>query len=287
MLTNHTKFFGYDYSLEQADLAIFGAPFDSTTSNRPGTRFAPALMRLDSINLETYSPYQKIDLTEIKVADIGDLELAFGNAEKVLADIYTQTKEILVSAKIPIMLGGEHLLTLGAVRAVYEAYPDLNLIHLDAHADLREEYLGEELSHATIMRHCCNLLPPKTIHSFGVRSGLREEFEFAAENLNFHPFELDHMQDIANIVRDKPIYVTIDLDVLDPAFFPGTGTPEPGGVTFKELLDNLLYLRNLNIVGFDIVELCPPEDLTGISSAAACKVLREMLIIAGNAKNSL
>ncbi|MGB4610967.1 MAG: agmatinase [Saccharofermentanales bacterium] len=287
MLTNHTKIFGYEYSMEQAELVIFGAPFDSTTSNRPGTRFAPALMRLDSIHLETYSPYQKVDLAELKVADIGDLELAFGNAQKVLADIYTQTKEILDVAKIPVMLGGEHLLTLGAVRAVHEVYPDLNLIHLDAHTDLRTEYLGEELSHATVIRHCCNLLQPKAVHSFGARSGLREEFEFAADNLNFYPFELDQMQESASLLGDKPVYVTIDLDVLDPAFFPGTGTPEPGGVTFKELLRNLLHLKNLNIVGFDIVELCPPEDLTGISSAAACKVLREMLIIAGNAKNSI
>ncbi|HHT25165.1 MAG TPA: agmatinase [Clostridiaceae bacterium] len=287
MLTNHTTFFGYTYSMEQADIAIFGAPFDSTASNRPGTRFAPALMRLDSINLETYSPYQKVDLTEIKVADLGDLELAFGNAQKVLADIYAQTKIILDVAKIPVMLGGEHLLTLGAVRAVHEVYPDLNMIHIDAHTDLREEYLGEELSHATVIRHCCNLLEPKAVHSFGVRSGLREEFEFAAENLNFYPFALDQMQELTSLLGNKPVYVTLDLDVLDPAFFPGTGTPEPGGVTFKELLQNILHLRNLNIVGFDIVELCPPEDLTGISAAAACKILREMLIIAGNAKNSL
>ncbi|NLM19005.1 MAG: agmatinase [Clostridiaceae bacterium] len=287
MLTNHATFFGYTYGMEQAEIVIFGAPFDSTTSNRPGTRFAPALMRLDSINLESYSPYQKVDLSELKVADIGDLELAFGNARKVLEDVYIQTGKILKADKIPVMLGGEHLLTLGAVKAAFEAYPDLNLLHLDAHTDLREEYLGEKLSHATVIRHCCNLLEPKAIHSFGVRSGLREEFEFAAANLNFYPFDLDQMQELKSMIGDKPVYVTIDLDVLDPAFFPGTGTPEPGGVTFKELLRNLLHLKNLNIVGFDIVELCPPADLTGISSAAACKVLREMLLIAGKAGNSI
>lgn len=283
MDAEHRVFFGYPYSLEEADLAIFGVPFDSTTSNKPGARYAPSVMRIDSLNLETYSPYQEIDLEEIKVADLGDLTCPFGNASKALDLVYRQTKDILDKKKIAAMVGGEHLMSLGSVKAAFEVFPDLHLIHLDAHTDLRDDYLGEKLSHATVIRRCHDLLGPGKIHSFGIRSGLREEFNFAADNLNFHPFELVQMAELEKLLGQKPVYVTLDLDVLDPAFFPGTGTPEPGGVTFRELLDNLLSLKNLNIVAFDLVELCPAADPSGISIAAACKTLREMLLIAGKA----
>lgn len=285
MLAEHTRFFAYPYQIDQAEMAIFGVPFDCTTSNKPGTRFAPARMRLESINLETYSPDQNLDLADLKVADLGDLICPFGNARKVLDLVYQQTEYILEQNKMPIMIGGEHLLTLGAVEAMNEKYSDLQLVQLDAHTDLRDEYLGEKLSHATVIKHCYNLLGADRIHAYGIRSGMREEFEFAEQNLNFNPFDLKGMSKLKDKLQNKPVYVTLDLDVLDPAFFPGTGTPEPGGVTFKELLSELFTLQDLNIVGFDLVELCPEVDPSGISTAAACKVLREMLLIAGKSKN--
>lgn len=279
MLARHSKYFDFETPLAEAKQVIFGAPFDGTTSNRPGTRFAPALMRLDAINLESYSPYQDRDLAELKVADIGDLDLPFGNPKRVLDLVEKQSLDLLELGKIPVMIGGEHLLSLGAVRAARTVYPKLELIHLDAHTDLRTEYLGESLSHATVIRHCYDLLGPGRIHSYGVRSGLQEEFQFAKTHLDFHPFDLSAMAELKGKLAETPVYVTIDLDVLDPAFFPGTGTPEPGGVTFQELLTGLAQLKGLNIVAFDLVELSPPYDSSGISSQAACKVLREMLFI--------
>lgn len=286
MLTKHARFFDYTEDFCHSDLIIFGAPFDGTTSNRPGTRYAPSLMRLDSINLETFSPYLGMDLSKIKVADIGDLILPFGNAEKVLRIIEKQTTKILNLNKIPVMIGGEHLITLGALRAAVKKYSDLHLLHLDAHTDLREEYLGEKLSHATVIRHCFDYLGKGRIHSYGIRSGLKEEFIFAEKNLDFHPFDLSEMKNIKKEVQDKPVYITIDLDVLDPAYFPGTGTPEPGGISFNDLLTNISFFSDLNIVAFDLVELCPPHDSSGISLAAANKILREMLLITAKTKEN-
>lgn len=286
MLTEHTRFFDYSADSESADLIIFGAPFDGTTSNRPGTRFGPAAMRLDAINLETYSPYLNMDLTDLKVADIGDLSLPFGNAKKTIEIIRLQIEEILAKDKVAVMIGGEHLVTLGAVKAAVDLYSNLHLIHIDAHTDLRQEYLGESLSHATVIKHCFDYIGKGRIHSHGIRSGLKEEFVFAKENLNFYPFNLSALKNIKEKVQEDPVYITIDLDVMDPAFFPGTGTPEPGGVSFRELLKYIQYFSELNIIGFDLVELSPAYDNSGISVAAACKILREMLLITAKSKQN-
>ena len=248
---------------------IFGAPYDATTSNRPGARFAPAAMRQESYGLETYSPYQNKDLEcDIKAYDAGDLEL-YGKPEAVLAVIEKTTSQILEDKKIPLMLGGEHLLTLGAVRAAVKKFPNLHIVHFDAHADLRDEYLGESLSHATVMRRCLDLVEADKIYQFGIISGTKEEFELSRTLGNLP------------IPHNVPIYLTLDLDVLDPSAMPGTGTPEAGGWTFLELLEELLGMKNLNIIGCDIVELAPNYDPSGISTATACKILREILLIIG------
>lgn len=275
---NIETFIGCDKEYKDADIVIFGAPFDSTTSFRPGTRFASKVMRSESFGLETYSPYQDKDLCDINVFDGGDLELPFGNTERVLDEISAMTKTILNDKKIPVMIGGEHLVTLGSVREVAKKYPDLHIIHFDAHADLREDYLGEKLSHATIIKRCHDILGDKRIFQFGIRSGEKYEFEFAKEHNFINKFDLNGLDEAIEAIGDKPVYFTLDLDVLDPSIFPGTGTPEAGGVSFNELLQAIIKIGKLNIVGADVNELSPVYDQSGVSTAVACKVLRELLL---------
>ena len=280
ILPNVETFIGCESSFEEASIVLYGAPFDSTTSFRPGARFGPAAMRHESFGLETYSPYQDRDLMDISVFDSGDLELCFGSSEMALADIQKRAEEILEADKFPLLLGGEHLVTLAAVRAVAAKYPDLHIIHFDAHADLRDDYLGARLSHACVLRRCHDLLGDGRIHQFCIRSGEREEFRFAAQHTDFHPLSFDGLEETVRELKEKnvPIYFTIDLDCLDPAAFPGTGTPEAGGVTFLELLEAIRMVAQGNVVGADVNELAPMLDASGVSTATACKVLRELLL---------
>ncbi len=276
---NVSTFIGCDNEYDESKIAIFGAPFDSTTSYRPGTRFASSHMRINSYGLETYSPYQDKDLEDIPVFDCGDLELPFGNTEKALDMIEEQAALLLKDDKIPVMIGGEHLVTLGAVRAVAEKYPDLHIIHFDAHADLRDDYLGEKLSHATVIRRVWEIVGDDRIFQFGIRSGCREEFEASKKGVYRELYTCKTLSKIVDGLKDKPVYLTIDLDVLDPSIFPGTGTPEAGGIDFNTLTEAIKIMGKLNIVAADMNELSPPYDSGGISIAVACKVLREILLM--------
>jgi len=277
---NIETFIGCDCAYEDAKIVLFGAPFDSTTSFRPGARFGSAAMRHESFGLETYSPYQDKDLTDYQVFDSGDLELCFGSAESALADIEKRSATILADGKLPLLIGGEHLVTLGCVRAVLEKYPDLHIIHFDAHADLRDDYLGANLSHACVIRRCHDLIGDGRIHQFCIRSGEREEFAFAKEHTDMHPFDFTGLDQLVDKLKatGAPVYFTIDLDCLDPSVFPGTGTPEAGGVTFMQLLGAMRKVCEANIVAADVNELAPMLDPTGVSTATACKVLRELLL---------
>lgn len=278
MHKNIMTFIGCDNEYEDSDIVIFGAPFDSTTSYRPGTRFASAAIRNESYGIETYSPYQDKDLEDYCIFDGGDLELPFGSIDQALYDICTFTNRILEDGKRPFMIGGEHLVTLGAVEAVFEKYPDLHIVHFDAHTDLREEYLGVKKSHATVIRRCHDLVGDGRIFQFGIRSGERREFVWAEEHTHLNKFNFDTLEDVVEQLKGKPVYFTLDLDVLDPSQFPGTGTPEAGGVTFLQLMDALRLISELNIVGLDMNELSPPYDTSGASTAMACKLLREILL---------
>ncbi|MCI9132428.1 agmatinase [Thomasclavelia cocleata] len=275
---NIQTFIGLEASFDEAKCVIFGAPMDSTTSYRPGTRFASSAMRQESFGIETYSPYQDKDLEDIKVFDGGDLELPFGNPRKSLDMIQETIKTILEANKLPCMIGGEHLVTLGAIEAVVEKYPDLRIIHFDAHTDLRDEYLGEKLSHASVIRRVHDIVGNGKIHQFGIRSGERDEFYWAKEHTNLNKFNFKGLQEAIEECQNYPVYFTIDLDVLDPSVFPGTGTPEAGGVTFMELLEAIITVSKLNVVAMDINELSPVYDQSGASTALACKVLRELLL---------
>lgn len=280
LMQNVETFIGCDADYEDARIVLFGAPFDSTTSFRPGARFGPAAMRHESFGLETYSPYQDADLTDYAVFDSGDIELCFGSAEKALQDIEDRANTILEDGKFPFLLGGEHLVTLGSVRAVCKHYPDVHIIHFDAHADLRQDYLGAELSHACVLRRCHDLIGDGRIHQFCIRSGEREEFRFAKAHTDMHPLTLNGLEETVVALRESntPVYFTIDLDCLDPSVFPGTGTPEAGGITFLQLLDAMRLVAQCNLVGADVNELAPMLDATGVSTATACKVLRELLL---------
>ena len=277
---NIETFIGCDAEYSEARIVLFGAPFDSTTSFRPGTRFAPHTIRSESFGLETYSPLLDRDLEDISVFDSGDLELCIGSSEKALAQISERTATILSDNKLPLMIGGEHLVTLGAFREVIKKYPDVHIIHFDAHTDLRDEYLGVGLSHACVIRRCHDLTGDGRIHQFGIRSGERSEFRWAAEgHTNLHKFNFDGLAETVKQIGRKPVYFTIDLDVLDPSVFPGTGTPEAGGVTFMQLFDAMrIVCGNCNIVAADVNELCPTYDQSGVSTAVACKVVRELLL---------
>ena len=273
MNKNVETFIGCDSDYEESKIVLFGAPFDSTTSFRPGARFG-------SSGIETYSPYQDKDLTDLKVFDCGDLELCFGSPEDALKDIEEQARKIVNDGKLPIMLGGEHLVTFAAVKAVFEKYPKMHIIHFDAHADLRDDYLGAKLSHACVIRRCYELVGDGRIHQFCIRSGDREEFRFADKHTDMHKFDFDGLTELIEELKSDnlPVYFTIDLDCLDPSVFCGTGTPEAGGVNFKELLNAILEVSKTNIVGADLNELAPMLDISGASTAVACKVLRELIL---------
>ena len=296
MIAQKNQFIGCDKSYRDAETVVFGAPYDSTTSFRPGTRFGPAAMRMESFGIETYSPLQDKDLVDdAKVFDAGDIELPFGDPKPALKMIERQARRILDDGKRPFLLGGEHLVTLGAFRAVLAKYPDLVVIHFDAHADLREDYLGNPLSHACVLRRCHDLVGDGRIFQFGIRSGTREEFQFMKDgHVTTEPFADTTLESVVRklarsgkieqsnnrtIKQSPPVYLTIDMDVLDPSEFPGTGTQEAGGFSYPQLVrDMRLICSRLNVVAMDNVELNPGLDPTGRSTALACKFLRECLL---------
>lgn len=268
-----------DYAASKA--VIYGMPMDFTVSFRPGSRFGPPRIREVSIGLEEYSPYLDRSLEEITYFDAGDLLLPFGNAARSLEIIGEYVGGLLNDGKMPVGLGGEHLVSWPIFQEVYKKYPDLAIIHFDAHADLRESYEGEPLSHSTPLRKAAGLMGGKNIYQFGIRSGSREEFQYARENINFHPFEvLEPLKKVLPELAGRPVYLTIDIDVLDPSCAPGTGTAEAGGITSKELLEavHAIARSGVNVVGCDLVEVAPAYDPTEQTQIVAAKVIREMLL---------
>ena len=271
--------FETEYSYDEAKIIIFGAPFDSTTSYRPGTRFASKTMRSESYGLEYYSPAQDFELTDVPFFDAGDLNLSFGDTKQTLNIIENYVAEVMVDDKFPLMIGGEHLLTLAPASVAFRKHSDLALIHFDAHADLRDEYLGVKLSHASVVRRIYDLLGDGSVFQFGIRSGDKAEFDFAKQHTYLNLFDFNGLEEVIKKLQGRHVYFTLDLDVLDPSVFPGTGTPEAGGVSFLELMKAAFKVFDgCDVVGFDMMELSPPYDPSGISTATALKLLREFLI---------
>lgn len=270
-------------SYEEAKAVIYGMPMDWTVSFRPGSRFGPARIREVSLGLEEYSPYLDKHLEEVNYYDAGDIPLPFGNAARSLDMIEAYVDKLLGDGKFPLGLGGEHLVSWPIFRALYKKYQeDLVIIHMDAHADLREQYEGEPLSHSTPIRKACHLIGPENVYSFGIRSGMREEFQYAQES-GMHLFKFDVVEPLKQVLPQltgKKVYVTIDIDVLDPAYAPGTGTAEAGGISSKELLEAIHLIANaeIDVIGADLVEVAPIYDQTEKTQIAASKFIREMLL---------
>ena len=286
---NTLTFMSMEDDYNESKLIVFGAGFDGTTSNRPGTRFASSSMRPEFYGLETYSPILDLDMDDYKICDIGDLELSIGNTDKVLDEIYKGTKAIVADSKVPFMIGGEHLVTLPSFKAVYEKYNDIYVLHFDAHTDLRDEYNNNKNSHATVIKRIWDIVGDGKIFQFGIRSGTKEEFDFALKEKHTYmeTHTINTFLDIVKSLEDKNVYLTIDLDVLDPSIFPGTGTPEPGGISYREFEEVFKVLKNsnINLVGLDIVELSPDYDNTNVSTVVACKILRELALIVSDKIN--
>ena len=265
---------GQNPEYDSSNIVMLGLPFDGTVSYRPGSRFAPEQIRLASWGLEEYSPVFDKSLEDVNFHDAGDLEFPLGNTYKTLEQIEKNVEDIYKDGKRVFGIGGEHLVTLPEVRAVSKFYDDLAIVHFDAHTDLREEYLGEEMSHSAVIRHISKFVNPENIKQIGIRSGMKEEWDFMAKYNTLCKYYAD-----LESLRTKNIFVTVDLDCLDTSIMPGTGTPEVGGMTFNELIGWFNYLKDFNIVGADVVELAPDYDASGVSTAVATKVIRELLMI--------
>lgn len=270
--TNSTENF------DEADCVMVGLPYDGTCSYRPGARFGPELIRIASYGLESYSPIQERDLDDVKFYDAGEIEFQLGNREDSLQKIETAAEETLLHNKKWLGVGGEHLVTFPAIKAYSKKYPELYVIHFDAHADVREDYIEEKLSHACVMRRISEIITPDNLIQIGIRSGTQEEFEWMKENNTIAKTQ-EEFKERLKFPENKPVFLSVDLDVLDPSLMSGTGTPEPGGMTYNELMSWLMLLKNLNIVGADVVELSPHYDQSGVSTVTAAKVIREVLLL--------
>ena len=264
---------GQNEDYKTSNIVMLGMPFDGTVSYRPGSRFAPEQIRLASWGLEEYSPYFDKHLEDCNFHDAGDLEFPLGNTEKSLEVIKNNVEEIYRDGKRVFGIGGEHLVTLPEIQAVSKYLDNLAIVHFDAHTDLREEYLGEPLSHSAVIRHSAEIVGFENLKQIGIRSGMKEEFELMKKYGT-----LIHEHSELDCFKNKNIFVTVDLDVLDTSIMPGTGTPEVGGLNFNQLVDWFKYLSNFNIIGADVVELAPDYDASGASTAVATKVIRELLM---------
>ncbi len=265
---------GQNPDYDKSDIIMLGLPFDGTVSYRSGSRFAPEQIRLASWGLEEYSPYFDKDLSDVNFHDAGDLEFPLGNTYKSLEQIRENVEDIYRDGKRVFGIGGEHLVTLPEIQAVSKFHKDFAIVHFDAHTDLREQYLGEEMSHSAVIRHCSKIVGAQNIKQIGIRSGMKEEWEFMVQNNT-----LCRQYSDLDCLKGKKIFVTVDLDCLDTSIMPGTGTPEAGGMTFNELVGWFKYLKDFEIIGADVVELAPDYDTSGVSTAVATKVIRELLMI--------
>ncbi len=275
-------FMGSKRSPDDCAIGIFGVNYDGTCSFKPGARFGPEAIRQVSSCLETYCPKLNKDLEDIMYVDFGSIIIDKNDSKSVIESVKLATNFLINKRLSPIMLGGEHSITTGAIEGLVKKYPDLILVQLDAHADLRESYIGNKHSHACTMKRCLEVLPEKKILQVGIRSGTKEEFQFMHNNnqlVNFCPGGNAQKLRQALLPYSKcPIYLTIDLDWFDPSLLAGTGTPEPGGFFWNDFEEILNTLRDFRIVASDIVELSPEIDKSGVSSIVAAKVLRSLIL---------
>ncbi len=278
-------FMSANRNIENCNIGIYGVPYDGTTSFRPGARFGPSAIREVSNGIESFCPQLEIDLEELNFVDLGTLEIPLGNPEAVINEVKKATKELLKNGIKPLMLGGEHSITIGSVKAFSDTHPDLIVIQLDAHADLREQWLGSYNNHACTMKRCLDNLPSKKIFQVGIRSGTRNEFLEMKNSKRLIKHEKGQpakkLDQALKKYLGKPIYLTIDLDWFDPSIMPGTGTPEPGGYFWEDFAEIINVIKKHNLIAADVVELAPQLDTSGISSILAAKVVRSLIMLLG------
>lgn len=276
-----TSFMASCSSYDEAACVMVGVPMDFTCSFRPGTRFGPQKIREVSPGIEEYSVYMEKSLDDVLFYDCGDLNLPIGNVNGSLELIGTAAKEIILDGKFPLFIGGEHLISVPVIREIFRKYgEELIVVQFDAHADLREGYLGCEISHASAVRRLLDFMPGRNIYQFGIRSGTKEELEFARNNTNLFKFDvLEPLMKVLPKLSGRPVYLTLDIDVADPAYVNGTGTPEPGGISSRELLQAVHAFKGLNLVGFDIVEVSPPYDASDRTAVLAAKIMRDVILM--------
>jgi len=272
------NFLSANVSFKESNIVLLGYPFDGSASFRPGARFGPSAIRRASWGIETFSPYFERDLNQLSIHDMGDLELPLGEKKASLGLIRNAIRMILSERKFPISVGGDHLITLPIVEEIARIYPNLHLIQIDAHADLREDYLGETLCHSTVMKRVIQLLGERRLFQLGIRSGIEEEFKLARKMRSIVSTDRNALRSMVKRLRNQPVYISLDLDVIDPSLLPGVGTPEPGGFTFQGFISLLKEIQHLHVIGFDMVELTPDYDQTQISSVTASVILREMIL---------
>ena len=282
ILEKQGLFIGADEKYQNAKAVLLGLPMDYTVSYKPGTRSGPTAIRNASHAIEEYSLYLDRNLSSIDYCDIGDLGLPFGNVAASLKMMEMAAREIVADEKFPVFLGGEHLVSFPSIKVFAEKYSELRVVHFDAHADLRENYYGEEASHSTVMRKVSEMLGPQKVYQFGIRSGIKEEFQYASLNTRMFTEEvIAPLTQVISELEGKPVYVSLDIDVVDPAFAPGTGTQEPGGCTSRDIIKAVHLLKNQNVVGFDLVEVCPQLDYSERTAILAAKIVREILLMFG------
>ena len=276
-------FMGAQRGIDQSRVSLLGVPYDGTCCFRPGARFGPSAVREDSYGIETYCPQLNLDLEDINFADIGSLNVPLGDAKLTLDYISDATNILLKNNLKPLIIGGEHSITIGIIKSIITNYPDLIMLQLDAHADLRDEWLGSKFSHACTMKRCLEILPSKKIFQIGIRSGTKPEFLEMNNNKSLIQYTLGEnaksLEKALKSFKGRPIYLTFDLDWFDPSIMPGTGTPEPGGYFWGDFAAIINVIKSHNLIGADVVELSPKLDNTGISSILAAKVIRSLIML--------
>jgi agmatinase len=288
-LTTPANFFsGFVSSYEESHFIVLGVPFDGTSSYKPGSRFGPSAIREASCNIETFSLRTLEDVEHVKICDIGDLWVTHGNLVETNKKVEQVTAEITKSHRFPIALGGEHSITYGEVKALGK---DVTVIQFDAHMDLRDDYLGEKWSHATVMRRISEEVGLPNLIEVGTRAPSKEEYTFAKKNgLNFFTSDAikknprETVEKIKKLLKgSSKIFLTIDMDCLDPSVAPGVGNPEPEGIDLTALLDLIQAIVDYRITGFDVVEVSPPNDPSGITAVAAAKIALELISLSAKA----
>jgi len=276
-------FMGAQRSIDNCNVSLLGVPYDGTSCFRPGSRFGPSAVREDSYGIETYCPQLNLDLEDINFADLGSLDVPIGDAKLIIEYVKDATDILLKNNLKPLIIGGEHSITSGIIKSIITNYPDLIIIQLDAHADLRDEWLGNKFSHACSMKRCLEILPSKKIFQIGIRSGTKLEFIEMKNSKTLIPHHLGnsakYLEKALKDFHGRPIYLTFDLDWFDPSIMPGTGTPEPGGYFWGDFAAIVEVLKSHNLIGADVVELSPKLDNSGISSILAAKVIRSLIML--------